>query len=224
MKQIFDTLTGKGENIWDVATHQFPNWTADSQNADIACDSYNHWYNDVKMVNSLKVDYYRFSLSWPRILPTGYSNYVNPEGVRYYNSLIDELLRYGIEPVVTLYHWDLPQNLQNLGGWANSKIADYFENYAYTAFKLFGDRVKKWITINEPFEICGGGYGVGRRAPRIRTSGIGDYLCGKTVLLAHGKAYRSYDNNFKASQNGNHKFNFSNKNCLNGLNFQERLE
>lgn len=196
-------FTGKGKNIWDVISHTSPNWTKDSENGDIACDSYNLWKQDVAMVKNLGVSYYRFSLSWSRLLPTGHSNYVNPHGVRYYNSLIDELLKNDIEPIVTLYHWDLPQSLQNLGGWANLEIADCFENYANIAFKLFGDRVKKWVTINEPFEVCQGGYGVGRRAPFIKESGIADYMCGKTILIAHAKAYRNYQKNFKDSQNGN---------------------
>lgn len=145
----------------------------------------------------------RLSLSWSRLLPTGFGNIVNPDGVRYYNDVINGLLSNGIQPVVTLYHWDLPQPLQDLGGWPNVEIATYFEDYALIAFALFGDRVKTWITMNEPPEICGSGYGLGINAPSILSPGVGDYLCGKTVLLAHAKAYRLYDRVFRKEQQGN---------------------
>lgn len=122
--------------------------------------------------------------------------------MRYYNDLINGLISEGIAPVVTLYHWDLPQPLQDLGGWPNKEIAVYFEDYARVAFALFGDRVKTWITVNEPPEICSSSYGLGIDAPAIHSPGIGEYLCGKTVLLAHAKAYRLYDTVFRTKQQG----------------------
>lgn len=105
---------------------------------------------------------------------------------------------------VTLYHWDLPQSLQDLGGWTNPDMAIYFEDFANVSFSLFGDRVKKWITVNEPYSICGDTYGRGNGAPHIKSPGIGDYLCGKSLLLAHARAYHLYDKIYKKSQNGEH--------------------
>ncbi|KAK5649854.1 hypothetical protein RI129_000883 [Pyrocoelia pectoralis] len=194
--------SGKGENIWDRITHKRPEWVKDGKNADIACDSYHLWKIDVQLLKQLGVDFYRFSLSWSRILPTGFSEYINWNGVRYYSDFIDELLANDIRPVVTLYHWDLPQPLQDLGGWPNLLIASYFEDYAKVAFQLFGDRVKTWITINEPNEICDTGYGTGAAAPGIEESGTLDYLCGKTVLIAHAKAYHLYDKYYRNKQKG----------------------
>lgn len=151
----------------------------------------------------MKVDHYRFSLSWARILPNGFSNEINPDGVAYYNNIINALIDNKIEPMVTIFHWDLPQNLQDLGGWANPILADYFEDYARVVFKLFGDRVKRWITINEPASICVGTYEYDDQAPTsVKTPGVGLYLCGKTILVAHAKAYRVYDLEFRKEQGG----------------------
>lgn len=147
------------------------------------------------------MNYYRFSLSWSRILPNGYANDINPDGVRYYNDLINGLLDNNIEPLVTIFHWDLPQPIQDLGGWTTPQTAVYFEDYARVVFDLFGDRVKKWITINEPSSICVSIY-EGNSAPIIFSSGIGTYLCGKTLLLAHASAYRLYDKFYRPKQGG----------------------
>lgn len=193
--------TGKGENVWDHLTHTNPDAIKDRTNGDIACDSYHLWRQDIELLKYLGVNYYRFSLSWPRLLPTGLTNKINPDGVRYYNDLINELLANNIEPLVTIFHWDLPQPLQEFGGWANPQIADYFQDYAEIVFRLFGDRVKKWITINEPSSICVDIYR-GDSAPIIFSDGIGTYLCGKTLLLAHAKAYRIYDHLFRSKQGG----------------------
>ncbi|KAL3278785.1 hypothetical protein HHI36_016309 [Cryptolaemus montrouzieri] len=112
------------------------------------------------------------------------------------------LLANGIEPVVTLYEWDLPQKLQDLGGWTSLQTAEYFANFARLAFRLFGDRVKTWITISEPFNICEISYGQLSAPPLINSPGVGDYLCGKTVLIAHSKAYHIYDKEFRKRQKG----------------------
>lgn len=104
--------------------------------------------------------------------------------------------------MVTIYHWDLPQQLQDLGGWTNGLIAKYFEDFAFVCFNLFGDRVKTWITVNEPPSFCEDTYDNGNGAPGVLSSGVGDYLCGRTVLLAHARAYRLYENMFRKTQNG----------------------
>ncbi|KAJ8973207.1 hypothetical protein NQ317_018956 [Molorchus minor] len=198
---------GKGENIWDYITHKDPTFISTGENADVACDTYNKWKEDVELLKDLGVNHYRFSISWPRVLPTGYANMllinkINEPGIAYYKNLITALKENNIEPVVTLYHWDLPQHLQELGGWPNPKIADYFADYARLAFREFGEDVKYWTTFNEPKQICQFGYGTGLFAPGISTSGVGDYLCVRTVLLAHAKAYHIYDEEFREKQNG----------------------
>lgn len=194
--------SGKGENIWDRITHVQPNWIIDGTNGDIACDSYNKLSSDLDNLQWLGVDFYRFSLSWSRILPSGYVNKINPDGVRYYNELIDGLLQRNITPMVTLYHWDLPQPLQEFGGWPNEELVNFYEDYARIVFSLFGDRVKNWITFNEPIQVCSMGYGSGDLAPGYNSSGIGEYQCGRTLILAHARAYHLYERKFKSTQKG----------------------
>lgn len=193
---------GKSENIWDRFTHTHPERIADHSTGDKACDSYHKYKEDVQLLNYLGVDFYRFSLSWSRILPTGFSKKINKPGIAYYNNLINELLKNNIKPMVTLYHWDLPQSLQDLGGWANPRMAQYFADYATVAFEYFGDRVKFWMTFNEPKLICQLGYGFSKMAPGLNASGIGEYLCGDTVLKAHAKAYHLYKEKYKNKHNG----------------------
>ncbi|KAJ8958261.1 hypothetical protein NQ318_017405 [Aromia moschata] len=223
--QLYFPILGKGESIWDHFTHTYLELVKDHSTGDVACDSYHKWREDVNIIKDLGVSYYRFSLSWPRLLPSGFSNTINPDGVRYYNALIDELLKNDIEPMrkkshgvksgeygseaigvwngVTLYHWDLPQNIQDLGGWTNLDTAKYFEDYCNVAFQLFGDRVRLWITVNEPNSICEDTYGTGNGAPHVKSPGIGDYLCGRTLLLAHARAYHLYDKMYRETQKGN---------------------
>nr|XP_053617030.1 myrosinase 1-like [Plodia interpunctella] len=193
---------GKSENIWDRMTHENPCSTADCSNGDIADDSYHQYERDVEMMRELGLDHYRFSLSWTRILPTSFPDKINEAGVAYYNNLINEMLKYNIEPMVTLYHWDLPQKLQDLGGWTNPHIVDWFGDYSRIAFELFGDRVKYWITINEPREVCYQGYGFVTKAPRLNIQGIAEYMCAKNLLVAHAKAFHIYDEEFRAVQGG----------------------
>ncbi|XP_069695501.1 myrosinase 1-like isoform X2 [Periplaneta americana] len=192
---------GKGHNIWDTLTHTHPDYVDDEDNGDIACDSYHKYKEDVQLLSQMKVDFYRFSISWSRILPTGLINNVNQRGIDYYNNLIDELLANDIKPMVTMYHWDLPQALQDLGGWPNLKIADYFEDYAQLLFTMFGDRVKWWITFNEPPFVSGYATAKGH-APCVNQPGIGDYLAAHTILLSHAKVYHLYDRIFRAKQQG----------------------
>ncbi|XP_063542085.1 myrosinase 1-like [Cydia strobilella] len=195
-------ISGKGESMWDYLTHNKPEEIADESNADIACDTYNNYKRDVEMMRELGLDAYRFSLSWSRILPTGFPNQVNQAGVDFYNNYIDEMLKYNITPMVALYSWDLPQKLQELGGFTNPLISQWFEDYARVAFSLFGDRVKLWLTLHDPREICYEGYGQTLKAPQLNATGIGEYLCTKNLLVAHAKAYHAYNNDFKPSQGG----------------------
>jgi len=147
-----------------------------------------------------KFQQYRFSISWPRILINGTK--INQKGIDYYNQLINDLIQNDIEPVVTIFHWDLPQYLQDLGGFTNPLIVNYFEYYSNILFENFGDRVKTWITINEPMTFCIGGYGKGRTGPAIYAPGIGEYLCGHYTLLSHAAAYRLYKSKFYEKQKG----------------------
>lgn len=154
------------------------------------------------MMVELGLHYYRFSISWPRILPKGFPDHINQAGVDYYNNLINEMIKHNIKPFVTIYHWDLPENLQKLGGWANPNIVDWFVDYAKVVFDKFGNRVKMWVTINEPKQICYEGYGSAAKAPMLNVTGIAEYMCAKNVLLAHAKAYRLYQEKYKKQQNG----------------------
>lgn len=154
------------------------------------------------MMRELGIDAYRFSLSWSRILPSGFSNDINQAGVDFYNNYIDEMLKYNIIPMITLYHWDLPQPLQELGGFMNPLFAEWFEDYARVAYEKFGDRVKHWITINEPREICFEGLGSNTKAPALNAHGIAEYLCAKHLVIGHARAYRAYNNDFKPAQGG----------------------
>ncbi|KAI5634549.1 glycosyl hydrolase family 1 domain-containing protein [Phthorimaea operculella] len=193
---------GKAPNIWDTATHRVPCQIKECHTGDVAANSYHMIERDVEMMRELGLDYYRFSLSWSRLLPNGFANEINEAGVQYYNNLINEMLKYNIEPMITLYHWDLPQKLQDLGGWTNPHIIDWYTDYARICFELFGDRVKNWITINEPHEVCYKGYSDASLAPLYTYGGYADYMCAKYLLLAHAKAYHIYDNEFRSIQGG----------------------
>ncbi|KAK4878338.1 hypothetical protein RN001_010844 [Aquatica leii] len=193
---------GKGESIWDKLVHTQPNRILDRSTGDVAADSYHNYKDDVSLMKNIGFQHYRFSISWTRLLPNGFSNFINPDGVNYYNNLIDELLTNGIVPIVTLYHFDLPQSLQDLGGWANAKIVKWFADYSQVVFKLFGDKVKTWVTINEPKQICSFGYGGTYGAPALGSNGIGEYLCARNVLMAHATVYHVYQKLFKKTQNG----------------------
>ncbi|XP_069695524.1 myrosinase 1-like isoform X1 [Periplaneta americana] len=196
------TEDGKGENIWDWMTHNHPETISDNSNGDVAADSYHLYKEDVRLLKELGVHFYRFSISWSRILPTGHANKVNQAGIDYYNNLINELIANDIEPLVTMFHWDLPQPLQNLGGWTNPILANYFEDYAHILFTNFGDRVKMWITINEPTTIVFGYCLAVGMAPNVLTPGHGQYLAMHTLLLSHARAYKLYNREFREKQQG----------------------
>lgn len=158
---------------------------------------------DVEILKDLGVDFYRFSISWTRILPNGLPNKINQKGIEYYNKLINALIENNITPMVTIYHWDLPQYLQNLGGFTNPIIVELFTQYAEILFREFGDRVKIWTTFNEPTQVCMAGYGDMQKAPALASSGILDYLCAHNLIKAHASAYHLYYDKFQATQNGN---------------------
>ncbi|XP_077297967.1 myrosinase 1-like [Arctopsyche grandis] len=191
----------KSENIWDDLTHN-TNLVVDKTNGDVACNSYNLYKRDVEMLTELGVDFYRFSLSWSRILPTGFSEKISDDGLKYYNAIIDNLLEANVTPIVTIYHWDLPKSLQDLGGWTNPLMADYFADFSNVVFEAFGDRVKTWLTFNEPLVFCQQGYGGMGKAPALNLTGVGEYLSAHTVLKAHAKVYHLYDENFRPAQKG----------------------
>ncbi|XP_045494355.1 myrosinase 1-like [Colias croceus] len=193
---------GKGESMWDTYIHKHPEFTLDKSNGDVAADSYHKYKKDIIMVESLGVEYYRLSISWPRILPKGTDNYINKEGVKYYRKIFEGLVKANITPVVTLFHWDLPTSLMDLGGWSNPRMVDYFEDYARVAFTLFGDIVKIWTTMNEPHIHCYQGYGKDVFVPAIKIHGIAEYLCSHYMLLGHARAYHLYDKKFRPHQKG----------------------
>ncbi len=190
---------GKGPSIWD-AFCTIPNRVANNENGNVALDHYHRYKEDVALMKSLGFKAYRFSISWPRILPEGKGK-VNEAGIKFYSDLIDELLANDIVPWVTLYHWDLPLALQTEhDGWLNPAIVDDFANYASICFEHFGDRVKHWITLNEPWVVSILGYGQGVFAPG-RVSNVEPYLAAHHLILAHARAYRVYKEQF-GHQNG----------------------
>ncbi|XP_008547080.1 myrosinase 1 [Microplitis demolitor] len=198
-------VSNKGKSIWDLWSHEKPSVVYDETNGDVAANSYYLYKTDVDLVKQLGANSYRVSLSWSRILPTGFDDYVNEDGIRYYNDLFDEMLKKNITPFVTIYHWDLPLNLENLGGWANPSIVDWFVDYARVVFNAFGAKVKLWGTYNEPMFNCYYTYNGAwaRKNPIYKTkAGIYDFLCGHHALLAHAKTYQLYKKNFRATQKG----------------------
>jgi len=191
---------GKSPSVWDTFSEN-PNNIADGSNAKVACDSYHKYPEDIEIMKSLGLNSYRFSLSWPRILPMGVGE-VNSAGVLYYHNLIDSLLAAEIQPVVTLYHWDLPQVLQDQGGWLNESSSDWFQEFARVCFQEFGGDVKLWITLNEPYMVARDGYGTGYHAPGVQGLGTNTYIAAHNLILAHSKAYRLYQELFAAGQGG----------------------
>jgi beta-glucosidase len=175
---------GRGESIWDRFSHT-PGKVFNGDNGDVACDPYHRWRDDISMMRDLGLQAYRLSISWPRILPEVVGA-VNPAGLDFYDRLIDALLEAGIQPYVTLYHWDLPQTLQDRGGWANRETVAAFAGYADVVARRLGDRVQHWITHNEPACTSFVGHWFGEHAPGIRN---GPALpVAHHVLLSHGEA------------------------------------
>jgi len=176
---------GKGESIWDRFAHT-PGTIEDGTTGDVACDHVHRWSEDIDWMARLGLDAYRFSISWPRLLPAG-SGQTNPAGIAFYDRLVDTLLEKGILPFATLYHWDLPQALEDRGGWTERSTAEAFCEYARVAARELGDRVKHWMTLNEPFVSAFLGYGDGRHAPG-RRSERESLAAAHHLLLAHGRS------------------------------------
>ncbi|KAK9296110.1 hypothetical protein QLX08_009782 [Tetragonisca angustula] len=195
-------VSGKGESTWDRLVHEHPDRIYNGDTGDVAANSYYQYKEDVAILKKLGFKSYRFSISWPRILPTGFANKINAEGIQYYHNLIDELKDNGIEPMLTLYHWDHPQVLEDMGGWLNDEMVYWFGDYASIIFREYGSKVKKFVTINEPKAICKNGYSLGIHAPGKRLSGLGEYMCIHNVLKSHAVAYRIYDSEFRSKFHG----------------------
>jgi beta-glucosidase len=182
------TADGKGKSIWDEFTKN-PKNINDRTNANMACDHYNLYKEDVARMKSLNMNGYRFSISWPRILPDGTGS-VNDKGLDFYDRLVDELLANGITAFPTLFHWDLPLKLEETGGFLNKDIAKHFADYAQVVVHRLGDRVKKWTTLNEPFSYIQHGYLSGIHAPK-KVGFNNAITASHTLNLAHGLAYDS---------------------------------
>ena len=177
---------GKADSVWDRMCHT-PGKVLGGHTGDVACDHYHLFRDDIKLMAELGVQNYRFSVSWPRILPNG-TGEINQKGVDFYNQLIDELLKYGIQPFMTLFHWDYPSALQARGAWENPDSPKWFEEYVSVCARAFGDRVKDFITLNEPQCFIGLGYGSGTHAPGLRLPASSTIPMAHNVLKAHGLA------------------------------------
>ena len=179
---------GKSPSIWDTFGHT-PGKVYNDIPGDVACDSYHRYPNDIALMRDMGVDSYRMSLSWSRILPDG-TGRVNQKGIDYYDRVIDGLLEAGIDPNITLYHWDLPQVLEDRGGWPNRDVAEWFAEYAAISFNAFGDRVRRWATLNEPIALwigyAAGWFAPGRQEPKAGRQAM------HNAMLAHGRAVQEF--------------------------------
>jgi beta-glucosidase len=180
---------GAGPSIWQRFVHT-PGLVRDGDTGDVACDHYRRYAGDVALMRELGMQAYRFSVSWSRVLPRGKGT-VNPAGLDFYDRLVDTLLGSGIEPLVTLFHWDLPAALDDLGGWLNPDIASWFADYAAVMFRKLDDRVKKWATLNEPWVVTDGGYLHGALAPGHRNR-FEAPIASHHLMRSHGAAVQAY--------------------------------
>lgn len=179
---------GKGESIWDRFSHT-PGKVDNGETGDVACGHYHLMQEDLNLIQSLNLNAYRFSISWPRIFPQG-KGAINQKGLDYYSRLVDGLLERNVTPFVTLYHWDLPQSLQDAGGWLNRRICDWFTDYSLAVVKALGDRVKYFATINEPNVVSYCGYQMGWHAPGVQDVATAIQVL-HHLLLAHGRAVQA---------------------------------
>jgi len=180
---------GKGESIWDRFSH-IPGKIRNQDNGDVACDHYHLYLQDVALLKHLGVKTYRFSISWSRVFPDG-SGRANPKGIEFYRSLAHRLAHQGILPAVSLYHWDLPQKLQDIGGWANREMAQYFEQYARYIFEELGDVVPIWTTFVEPWVTAFVGHWFGTHPPGLTDLSTA-LQAAHHILLAHGRSVRAF--------------------------------
>ncbi|ESR52293.1 hypothetical protein CICLE_v10031178mg [Citrus x clementina] len=205
---------GRKPSVWDTFAMDQPEKILDHSNGDVADNFYFRYKEDIALVKQVGFDSLRFSISWSRILPHGnISGGVNQQGVDFYNNLINELISYGLKPFVTLFHWDTPQALEDeYGGFLSPKIVKDFGDYADLCFKEFGDRVKHWITLNEPETVGENGYAKGTHAPGRCSNYIGNcpagnsatepYVAAHYLILSHATAVKLYRQNYQPSQNG----------------------
>jgi beta-glucosidase len=177
---------GKGDSIWDVFCRE-PGRVFGGHTPEVACDFYHRWREDVAMMRAAGLPAFRFSIAWPRVFPEG-AGKANPPGLAFYDRLVDGLLEAGIRPFATLFHWDLPQVLQAKGGWLRRGIVDDFAAYASAVTEKLGDRVKDWITFNEPQIFLGIGHRAGSHAPGLKLPEVEVFRCVHHVNLAHGRA------------------------------------
>ncbi|ROL48943.1 Lactase-phlorizin hydrolase [Anabarilius grahami] len=190
-------------SVFGINMHTLLSKISKDDNGDIACDSYNRIADDVDIIKKLKVGHYRLSVSWPRILPDGTTRKINEAGLNYYNRLVDALVAANIQPQVTLYHWDLPQALQDVGGWENETVVERFRDFADVVFNSLGDRVKFWITLNEPLNAALAGYGYGNAAPGINSRpATAQYVAAHNLIKAHAEAWHLYNDKYRATQGG----------------------
>lgn len=175
---------GRAPSVWDTFAHT-PGKVHEGETGDVACDHFHRFREDVALMKRLNLKVYRFSVSWSRVMPDGVN--VNPEGLKFYSDLVDELLAAGILPWLTQYHWDLPQALEDQGGWANRQTAERFADYAVTLHEALGSRVRHWTTLNEPWCAAFLGYANGHHAPG-RTSPEDALAAAHHLLLGHGLA------------------------------------
>uniref|UniRef100_A0A8D2J1Q8 Klotho n=1 Tax=Varanus komodoensis TaxID=61221 RepID=A0A8D2J1Q8_VARKO len=200
---------GKGPSVWDAFTHRRRGAAplqrlsaAAPPSGDVASDSYRNAGRDLEALGRLGVSHYRFSLAWPRLLPNG-TLPASPAGLLYYSRLLSGLRQRGVEPVVTLFHWDLPQRLQDAyGGWQNPALVDLFRDYAELCFTHFGDRVRYWLTIDSPYLVAWHGYATGKLAPGLRSGREAGYRAAHHLLKAHAKVWHLYNDHFRPIQGG----------------------
>ena len=182
---------GKGPSVWDVMAHT-PGMIKNNETGDVACDHYHRFREDAAIMKEIGLKGYRFSINWPRIFPSGEGK-INKKGIEFYNNLIDELLKNGIDPMVTLYHWELPQALMDKGGWLNRETTDRFAEFSRVCFEEFGDRVKRWGTFNEAWVTSFVGYIWERHPPvGIKNDINGAVQSSHMINLAHAKAVANY--------------------------------
>ena len=195
------TAGDKGPSVWDIFSH-IPGKIINNDNGDIACDHYHQWPQDIILMQELGINAYRFSISWPRIFPTGSESKPNQSGLDFYSKLVDVLLENHIIPFITLNHWDIPQGLEDAGGWPKRKMVDEFVKYSYHTSKHLGDRVENWITHNEQWCVSYLGYIEGRKPPGIINNWPKNLSTAHHLLLSHGMAIPEIKNNSKHSEVG----------------------